>query len=57
MRADAHRRPAHRDREAPQISAQSSVDHDRTVRFIDVQSDYTARTDVSEIIAALTDLT
>ena len=33
------------------------VDHDRIVRFVDVQPDYTARTEVPEIIAALTDLT
>ena len=33
------------------------VDQDRTVRFVDVQPDYTARTEVAEIIAALTDLT
>jgi hypothetical protein len=33
------------------------VDHDRTVRFVDVQPDYTARTEVADIIAALTDLT
>ncbi len=33
------------------------IDHDRTVRFVDVQPDHTARTEVSEIIAALTDLT
>ena len=32
------------------------VDHNRTVRFIDVQPDYTARTEVADIIAALTDL-
>jgi peroxiredoxin len=31
------------------------VDQDRTVRFVDVQPDYTARTEVAEIIAALTD--
>ena len=29
------------------------VDHDRTVRFADVQADYTSRTEVSEILAAL----
>jgi peroxiredoxin len=33
------------------------VDHDRTVRFVDVQPDYTARTEVADIIAALADLT
>jgi peroxiredoxin len=33
------------------------VDQDRTVRFVDVQPDYTARTEVADIIAALTDLT
>jgi len=33
------------------------VDRDRTVRFVDVQPDYTARTEVADIIAALTDLT
>ena len=33
------------------------VDPDRTVRFVDVQPDYTARTEVADIIAALTDLT
>jgi peroxiredoxin len=32
------------------------VDHNRTVRFVDVQPDYTARTEVDDIIAALTDL-
>jgi peroxiredoxin len=31
------------------------VDQDRTVRFVDVRPDYTARTEVAEIIAALTD--
>ena len=31
------------------------VDQDRTVWFVDVQPDYTARTEVAEIIAALTD--
>jgi peroxiredoxin len=29
------------------------VDQDRTVRFVDVQPDYTARTEVGDIIAAL----
>jgi peroxiredoxin len=29
------------------------VDHDRTVRFADVQADYTSRTEVSEILDAL----
>jgi peroxiredoxin len=29
------------------------VDSDRTVRFVDVQADYTSRTEVSEILAAL----
>jgi peroxiredoxin len=33
------------------------VDQDRIVRFVDVQPDYTARTEVTDIIAALTDLT
>ena len=33
------------------------VDQNRTVRFVDVQPDYTARTEVPEIISALTDLT
>jgi peroxiredoxin len=33
------------------------VDRDRTVRFVDVQPDYTARTEIADIIAALTDLT
>jgi peroxiredoxin len=33
------------------------VDQDRTVRFVDVQPDYTARTEVADIIAALTELT
>jgi len=28
------------------------VDHDRNVRFVDVQPDYTARTEVADIIAA-----
>jgi peroxiredoxin len=32
------------------------VDQDRTVRFVDIQPDYTARTEVADIIAALTDL-
>jgi peroxiredoxin len=32
------------------------VDQDRTVRFVDVQPDYTARTEVADIIAALADL-
>jgi peroxiredoxin len=32
------------------------VDQDRTVRFVDVQPDYTARTEVSDIITALTNL-
>jgi peroxiredoxin len=32
------------------------VDRDRTVRFIDVQPDYTARTEVADIVAALADL-
>ena len=32
------------------------VDTDRTVRFVDVQPDYTARTEVADIIAALTGL-
>jgi hypothetical protein len=29
------------------------VDKDRTVRFVDVQPDYTARTEVADILAAL----
>jgi hypothetical protein len=29
------------------------VDQDRTVRFVDVQPDYTARTEVADILAAL----
>jgi peroxiredoxin len=33
------------------------VDQDRTVRFVDVQPDYTARTEVADIIAALADVT
>jgi peroxiredoxin len=33
------------------------VDQDRTVRFVDVQPDYTARTEVSDIIGALSNLT
>ena len=33
------------------------VGQDRIVRFVDVQPDYTARTEVADIIAALTDLT
>lgn len=32
------------------------VDEDRTVRFVDVQPDYTARTEVSEILAGLSEL-
>jgi peroxiredoxin len=32
------------------------VDRDRTVRFVDVQPDYTARTEVADIVAALSDL-
>jgi peroxiredoxin len=32
------------------------VDQDRTVRFADVQPDYTARTEVADILAALADL-
>jgi peroxiredoxin len=32
------------------------VDKDRTVRFVDVQPDYTARTEVADILAALADL-
>jgi peroxiredoxin len=32
------------------------VDQDRTIRFVDVQPDYTARTEVADIVAALTDL-
>jgi peroxiredoxin len=33
------------------------VDQDRIVRFVDVQPDYTARTEVADVIAALTNLT
>jgi peroxiredoxin len=33
-----------------------AVDRDRIVRFVDVQPDYTARTEVAEIIATLTNL-
>lgn len=33
------------------------VDRDRTVRFVDVQPDYTARTEVADIVAALAKLT
>lgn len=32
------------------------VDQDRAVRFVDVQPDYTARTEVADILAALSDL-
>lgn len=32
------------------------VDQDRIVRFVDVQPDYTARTEVADIIAALTEM-
>jgi peroxiredoxin len=32
------------------------VDQDRTIRFVDVQPDYTARTEVADIVTALTDL-
>ena len=32
------------------------VDADRTVRFIDIQPDYTARTEVADILAALAGL-
>jgi peroxiredoxin len=32
------------------------VDQDRTVRFVDVQPDYTARTEVSDIVGALSNL-
>ena len=32
------------------------VDQDRIVRYVDVQPDYTARTEVADIVAALTDL-
>jgi peroxiredoxin len=32
------------------------VDQDRTVRFVDVQPDYTARTEVSDILAGLSEL-
>ncbi len=33
------------------------VDKDRTVRFVDVQPDYTARTEVADILAGLIDVT
>lgn len=33
------------------------VDQERTVRFVDVQPDYTARAEVADIVAALDDLT
>jgi peroxiredoxin len=32
------------------------VDQDQTVRFVDVQPDYTARTEVTDILAALADI-
>ena len=32
------------------------IDQNRTVRFVDVQPDYTARTKVADILAALTDI-
>ena len=32
------------------------IDQNRTVRFVDVQPDYTARTEVADILAALTDI-
>jgi peroxiredoxin len=32
------------------------VDQNRTVRFVDIQPDYTARTEVADILAALTDI-
>ncbi len=32
------------------------IDHDRVVRFVDVKSDYTDRTEVAEILGALADL-
>jgi peroxiredoxin len=32
------------------------LDQERTVRFVDVQPDYTARTEVADILAALSDL-
>ena len=32
------------------------VDKDRTVRFVDVQPDYTARTEVADILVGLTEL-
>lgn len=32
------------------------VDQDRTVRFVDVQPDYTARTEVADILAGLTEV-
>jgi hypothetical protein len=37
-------------------SALTFVDQDRLVHFVDVQADYTALTEVADIIAALTDL-
>ena len=33
------------------------VDHDHTVRFVDIHPDYTGRTEVSDIVAALQKLT
>jgi hypothetical protein len=33
------------------------VDQDHTVRFVDVPPDYTTRTEVVDIVAALTDST
>jgi hypothetical protein len=33
------------------------VGQDRTVRFVDVQPEYTARAEVADVVAALTDLT
>jgi hypothetical protein len=32
------------------------VDQNRTVRFVDIQPDYTARTEVADILAALADI-
>ena len=32
------------------------VDQDHTVRFVDVQPDYTARTEVADILRALSDM-
>ena len=32
------------------------VDQERTIRFVDVQPDYTARTEVADIVAALSEI-